>query len=235
MRQRLTVVASVCGGLVAGLLGSIAVQSLAANQPQKALTSEPAGKGERSSDWIAKHQEKRVAALEERLAALQGRAADESEGEQPEASQPDKQSLEGQSPEHNLLEAEQKDMELNPEEGYRRAIERWDGALAEFDSEPFDPEWAPSAASSFDADLRQFSGEHGFQFVSAECRTTSCAAKVVWKTHAAAVEGFSHLLHHHYPLNCGTQATLPEPAEGTEDQPYEMTVLYDCTDTRSGG
>ena len=113
-----------------------------------------------------------------------------------------------------------------------QALARWSSQLAEHAAESTDESWASEAARRFQVDLEQLGEEHGFSLLQTACKTTTCSAALRWPSHHAAVDGFSTLLHASYELGCARRIALPEPED--PDQPYDATILFDCTTARVG-
>lgn len=111
-----------------------------------------------------------------------------------------------------------------------QALVHWSSQLAEHAAEPIDEPWSSEAARRFQAELEQLGEEHGFSLLETTCKTTTCSAALRWPSHHAAVDGFSALLHASYELACARRITLPEPVD--PDQPYDATILFDCTAAR---
>jgi hypothetical protein len=101
--------------------------------------------------------------------------------------------------------------------------------------EAADPVWSAPTGQAFEADLRGLGTETGFRFLTAQCRTTTCSARLEWPDYQSALQGSQQLVHHVYRTSCGTATTLAPPPSGSEKDAYQMTMLYDCASARAGG
>lgn len=125
--------------------------------------------------------------------------------------------------------------QLTPEEARATALNWWEETKMAFEQEQVDREWAGATSQLFESDIAQLAEESRFSLVYTECRTMRCSAVVQWPSYAEASVGFDKLLHHAYEANCTRQTLLPEPSEEEADQPYETTVIYDCSEWRKQG
>jgi hypothetical protein len=75
----------------------------------------------------------------------------------------------------------------------------------------------------------------GFSLVQTACRSTQCAAVLAWSSYDEAVQGYAALLHHPYQANCARHTLLPAPDTAEADQPYSMTIIFDCSTWRQQG
>jgi hypothetical protein len=211
-------------GLAAGLIGSLVIHSVRGVPPRHpTMVAERMPEGVAPSDWLNDNAHARLLSLEARMASLQ-----QTKG------QSDRRETD-HTAETTSEELDQATLELNPERGYERSMQRWERVLAAFEADPVDPAWAEPTARDFRNDLMELSQAVGFRLDSTDCRTTQCAGTTTWPNHAQAVAGFGQLLHHRYKQSCGTTTTLPNPSAGTENQPYTVTVIFDCTESRAGG
>jgi hypothetical protein len=112
-----------------------------------------------------------------------------------------------------------------------QSLALWSSQLAAHAAEAIDEPWSSEASRKLRIDLVQLGEEHGFSLLRTDCKTTSCAAALRWPSYHAAVEGFAALLHAGYEVDCARRITLPEPND--PDQPYDGTILFDCTAVRS--
>ncbi|MBC7975848.1 MAG: hypothetical protein H7138_12800, partial [Myxococcales bacterium] len=124
---------------------------------------------------------------------------------------------------------------LDPELARAVALERWTDALAKHEAERSDPAWSGPTSLAFETDLRGLGTERGFRLLTAQCRTSTCSARLEWPDYQSALQGAQPLVQHVYRTNCGTATALPEPPSGAEQAPYQMVLLYDCASARAGG
>ena len=231
MSPKATLAMVTLAGLVSGVVGSLGGRMLVADSEEpkksKAQASSPTER-----PLLTQQQDERLRAIENRLG---GMLRDKRNPTQVEAVPGVTESPEQQRARQDALQELAAAANLSPEEGYQRAMDRWQIELDTFEGEAPDPAWAPDASRSFAQDLAVDAKERGFEVKSTECRTTTCAAKLQFKTHAEAVDRYAELLHRAYTINCAKSATLPNPAPGDEEKPYEVTVLYDCTSARADG
>jgi hypothetical protein len=106
----------------------------------------------------------------------------------------------------------------------------WSSKLAEHAAQAIDESWSPEASRKLQVDLTRLAEGQGFSLIRIDCRTTSCSAALSWPSYEAAVDGFAALLHAGYEVSCARRITLPEPDD--PDQPYDGTILFDCTKAR---
>jgi hypothetical protein len=111
-----------------------------------------------------------------------------------------------------------------------QALALWSSKLAEHAAEAIDEPWSSIASRKLHVDLEQLADERGFSLTRTDCRTTSCSATLRWPSYQAAIDGFSALLHAGYQVSCARRITLPEPDD--PDQPYDATILFDCSTDR---
>lgn len=123
--------------------------------------------------------------------------------------------------------------ELTPEEAKARDLEWWTEIKAAFEHEAIDEEWANTTNQLFQSDISKIADDKGFSLIYSECRSTQCAAILRWPSYSEAALGFTHLLHHTYEANCARHTLLPEPDELDAHQPYEMTIIFDCSEWRN--
>lgn len=142
-------------------------------------------------------------------------------------------STENVSQEARKVEEEAAELnEITPEEARARDMEWWQNMKAVFEQEPIDHKWSETTNGLFTSDISQLSEEKGFSLIHAECRTTQCEVILEWPSFDEASIEFSHLLHHEYKANCARYTLLPEPVNDEDGKPYEMTMIFDCSDLR---
>ena len=220
MNRHLAMVATISSGAIAGLLGSLLGQRVLPNaEGNPPVLRTKSSDGSSPSDWLAR----RRASLEQiRLPQLRPPPAAEQTG-QAEASAAERR------------EAEERQLVHDPQKAHAAILRRWAEALAEHESEAHDGTWSLATGQAFAADLAALGPSKGFRFVAAQCKTTTCSARLEWPDYHSALQGSPDLLHHRYRTNCGTATTLPPPSRGSERQPYQMTMLYDCAAVRQRG
>jgi hypothetical protein len=217
--RHFSIAACLVVGALTGALASFAIRSAhhaeAASpsvSPDGANASElPAG-GPVNPEVARPPVEASSAQLEEvrsRLAALEAAAARDGSASQPSTPQPEDRAA----------------SRLAVIAAHQAAIE------AHLKNSP-DPSWAPAANRAFEEDLRATGAMHGFEFRSVDCRMTSCTATVRFTDYATANDNFGALLHMRYQVNCASEVALDVPRD--PNAPFETTVLYDCTEARSG-
>lgn len=122
--------------------------------------------------------------------------------------------------------------EITPEEARARDLAWWDGMKTNFEQEPVDREWSEKANADFVTDISQLANEKGFSLLYTECKTSQCRATLEWSSFDEASIGFSDLLHHQYQSNCARYTLLPEPTAEDIDNPYQMSIIFDCSETK---
>lgn len=122
--------------------------------------------------------------------------------------------------------------EITPEEARAKDMEWWQNMKTIFEQEPTDDKWSKVTSELFISDISQLSEEKGFSLIHTKCRTTQCEVILEWPSFDQASIEFSHLLHHEYKANCARYTLLPEPIDGEDGNPYEMTMIFDCSDLR---
>jgi hypothetical protein len=121
--------------------------------------------------------------------------------------------------------------EINLEERTKQELELWSSKLAEHAAEALDEPWSSETSRKFQTDLTRFSQAREFSVIQTDCRMTSCAATLRFRSYGEAVDELSGLLHADYEVGCARRITLPEPED--PDGPYDGTILFDCTDARA--
>jgi hypothetical protein len=223
MNRSLGTLAVVTGGIVAGLFGS-----LIGNRVQRSShNAAPPAFQARSSDGVALSR------------WLERRRSAEHDGDRLPQLEPsvavDSKATEAKRNEAAADEAEVQALVLDPELARATALKRWTDALANHEAEAADPVWSAPTGQAFEADLRGLGTETGFRFLTAQCRTTTCSARLEWPDYQSALQGSQQLVHHVYRTSCGTATTLAPPPSGSEKDAYQMTMLYDCASARAGG
>lgn len=120
--------------------------------------------------------------------------------------------------------------EVTPEEGRAADLHWWEETKMRFEREEVDTKWAKATNQLFASDLTGLVEGSGFSIVHTECRTTQCSAVLEWASYDEASQGYATLLHHPYEANCTRHTLLPEPSEKDADQPYQMTIIFDCSE-----
>jgi hypothetical protein len=121
--------------------------------------------------------------------------------------------------------------DLDPELGKAADLAWWNRVLASFENEEIDRSWATRTAASLSDDLDLLSEAQGYTPIATECRSTKCRAVVEWPGYSEATAGFGALLHHDFRTDCARQTLLPEPSGDELEEPYEMTMVFDCRET----
>lgn len=124
-------------------------------------------------------------------------------------------------------------LDMTPEEAKAHELQAWENKKTVFRQESVDTRWAYSAGDQFQSDIIDLANQKGFSLINSECRTTQCAVVVEWPSFSEAVAGFTSMLHHDYQLNCGRETLLPDPSD--KNGPYQVTMLFDCTELRKSG
>ena len=135
--------------------------------------------------------------------------------------------------EHSDVEAGADEFDIEQARAYE--VESWEERKLEFEREPVDRSWASATRDTFIADMVSIAQENGLTVMDADCRTTQCKVVIEWPSYDDAATGFNQLLHHEYQVNCGKETLLPEPPEWEAGLPYQVTMLFDCSDSRGRG
>lgn len=125
--------------------------------------------------------------------------------------------------------------EFNIEQARAYELESWEERKQQFEREPVDRNWALATRDTFLTDMVSIAQENGLTVMDADCRTTQCKAVIEWPSYDDAAAGFNQLLHYDYQVNCGKETLLPEPPEWEAGLPYQVTMLFDCSDSRGRG
>lgn len=216
---------AVLAGLIAGIGGALVVANVAPTAAPVSTSVQPSvHRTPPSNNVDMKHLQSvdaRLHALSQRTQALEQR---------PEAPvRTSDKGLEPESPSNSFV------TDADRKARYEDAVVRWNTELATFEQEPVDDAWAARTSAEMARDVTAMNPKVEFQFVSAQCRTTTCAVKVRYPTHGDAVAGFGELLHSGTSQNCQRSTRLPLPAPEDEDKPYEVVLLHDCTEQRADG
>lgn len=153
-----------------------------------------------------------VAALEARIAALETKTAPAAPAEPNREPDP--------VPERPTAEEES-----------RQTIAARDAQQRAFDAEGYDPAWSPGARNEFKRDLAALAQDKNYKVVGVDCKTTLCKATVEWPSYGEVRNTVSDLLYADYRNNCTKQIFAPVP--GNQADPYQGTVIYDCTASRT--
>jgi hypothetical protein len=121
--------------------------------------------------------------------------------------------------------------EVTPEEARAANLKWWEETKMQFEREEVDTKWAETTNQLFESDLAGLIEGSGFSMVYTECRSTQCAAVLEWTSYSEAIQGYAELLHHPYQANCARHTLLPAPSEKDADQPYQMTIIFDCSES----
>jgi hypothetical protein len=222
MNRNLGTLFVVVGGIASGLFGSLIGNRVQRSSDQAARPASEArpGAGAVASGWM-----QGVGSPDREPARLPREPAVPA----------DPDAREAKRSEAAAAEAELRALVLDPELARAAALERWTAALSKHEAELSDPAWSASTGHAFESDLRGLSTENGFRLLTSQCRTTTCSARLEWPDYKSALQGAQKLVHHVYRTNCGTETALPEPPSGRENDPYQVTLLYDCAWLRAGG
>ncbi|MCD2451734.1 hypothetical protein GO003_015190 [Methylicorpusculum oleiharenae] len=225
----LPVVSGVISGIIVVVVGSLylkndySTESQAPNaghSPTMSSNSRTSVNLAEQNREVLKANDERMRSLEQRLSMLATKNNTTDNPEQDEISAA------------NQADAEVAN-QLSPEDAKAADLQWWEDSKVAFKREPIDRNWAGATQSLFEEDLAQLAANQGdYSIVSTECRTNSCAIVLRWPSYGAASTGFTELLHHAYSTNCAKSTLLPEPGDATDNQPYEMTILFDCSESR---
>ena len=155
--------------------------------------------------------QRRMAALESRLQRME--AAKLMARDQPEQTPPPKANP----------------PDVPPEAARARFMAQIENRRARHDNEPVDAAWASTTAPSLRTDLHKLGapeGGAGFQVKGVECKTTSCAAALLFPGYESASAESARLLHGMYSQPCGTTVFMPEPDD--PKAPYAVTLYFEC-------
>jgi hypothetical protein len=108
----------------------------------------------------------------------------------------------------------------------RRHFEAHERALRAHAAEPVDPGWAPRTAAAFGEDLEKLRARSEARVRDVDCRSSSCVARLQWKSYQDARAHFASVLGARYQVACATEITLPDPVDTS--RPYEASVIYGC-------
>lgn len=207
----LTIVFGFVAGIAGSVLGGVAVRSRDERAEAPPASTSPVGEsnGARIDEWLRDQQSKRLSQLEEKLADKEANDSDERSG------QP---STEAHTPPPDL------------EASREQTLGEWEERLVEHENEPVDPTWSKETQEVLQGEVAGLADQGKFTVVDTKCRSKTCSTTVEWKDYGAAIEGFSPLLHHPYKHGCVREVILPEPEN--REQPYQATVLYDCSQSR---
>ena len=101
-----------------------------------------------------------------------------------------------------------------------------------FDAEGYDPAWSTTARSEFSQDLEALAQDKNYRVLNVDCKTTLCKATVEWPSYGEVTNTASDLLYADYRNNCTKMVFAPTPTNRAD--PYQGTVMYDCTSSRAG-
>jgi hypothetical protein len=122
---------------------------------------------------------------------------------------------------------------LSHEERQVQVAAAWNKVLAEHDSLPVNPTWAPQATQDFEADFEAMAADpqqHGaFVLNKVDCRSNSCKLQVEWPSYSEAIDTFGSLMSSELKNNCAVHSVLPEPRKADWGKPYQgYYVFKDC-------
>lgn len=225
----LPIASGVISGIIVVVVGSLYVKndfstesqsSDAGHSPAMSSNSRTSANLAELNSAVFKANDERMRSLEQRLSMIAARNHSADNPEQDEISAA------------NQADAEVAN-QLSPEDAKTADLQWWEDSKVAFKREPIDRNWASSTQSLFEEDVAQLAAQKGdYSIVSTECRTNSCAMVLRWPSYGAASTGFTELLHHAYSTNCAKSTLLPEPDDATDNQPYDMTILFDCSESR---
>lgn len=113
---------------------------------------------------------------------------------------------------------------------HETAEEHTQRLLSEHASEGVDPTWSLDTARSLESDFGHIDSTH-FDVIGVDCRTTSCVARMRWRSYADATQDFGAIAHHPFAANCARSISLPQPSDPSAS--YEAPVIFDCTGFRA--
>jgi hypothetical protein len=123
-----------------------------------------------------------------------------------------------------------------PEETERRVAADFHAVLANHSRDPIDPRWAPQTAEKYKTDISALQEKLKFDLMDIDCRTTSCAARLKFASANTASQNWGGILHSRYSSNCAVRVFLEGIySVSNRADPFETTVLFDCTEARAGG
>lgn len=97
--------------------------------------------------------------------------------------------------------------------------------------EPVDASWSSATTKLFEEDVSMLGATEQFELVRTQCRTNTCSVTVQWDDYRGALDHYASLLHRDYKVSCTREVVLPEPDR--REEPYQATVLFDCTRLRA--
>jgi len=118
------------------------------------------------------------------------------------------------------------------EEESRQTVATRDAQQQAFDAEGYDPAWSNEARSAFNQDLTTLAQDKNYRVLNVDCKTTLCKATVEWPSYGEVRNTVSDLLYADYHNNCTKMVFAPVP--DNQANPYQGTVMYDCTSARAG-
>lgn len=127
--------------------------------------------------------------------------------------------------------------ERTPRFSHEESMARVDEAFAAFERgherDVPDPTWAPDATTSLTSGLFALGEEIGFKVVQADCRMTTCRARVTFEDYASAQARGPRLVEQLYPgLNCAQRMRWTPPVDSKA--PYSTELYLDCAEQRAG-
>jgi hypothetical protein len=103
----------------------------------------------------------------------------------------------------------------------------WNRRLKDHELEAYEKFWASPRQQVLERALRSAAPLKGFEYVSVDCKSRTCAATVQWDSYGRALARYTDLLHLSNALHCDREIELPAPVDSA--QPYKATILYDCS------
>jgi hypothetical protein len=197
-------------GVVVGATTSVLITHLLQEPKQTAIQADVVARADAFP--ALREQQRRVAALEDRIGELAVAS-----GREPEAV-PNGRSAPASAETHDYM--------LHVDEARAKSRTDHQKLIDGITGESPDPAWSAKAATSLARDFERLN----FVAKKVDCRTTGCVATLEWPSRDEAQAGYRDVLHAGYELPCDRTIFLDE-AKG--HGPYQATVVIGCENVRA--
>jgi hypothetical protein len=109
----------------------------------------------------------------------------------------------------------------------RRRRDDFAVALYEHEREPRSA-WGRRAEGSIARDLEALVARIHARVLHVDCRSSTCAARLLFDDRAAAAAGFPEILQARYQEDCSVEVVLDDPTARDPSRPWETTALFRC-------
>jgi hypothetical protein len=113
----------------------------------------------------------------------------------------------------------------------RKEVQAHHAAIEQHMREPGDPTWAPASEKSLREFLSKLPAHTKYRVTLVDCRTTTCIAELSFRSYEDARQTWHSVLEARNPIQCTTAITLEDPKKSGA-KGFELSVIYDCADTR---